>query len=41
MKEGTFWILINILLGIAPVYFILFIVMQLNLINRFPNSYIV
>jgi hypothetical protein len=41
MKEGTFWILINVLLGIAPVYFILFIVIFLNLRNRFPNSYVI
>jgi hypothetical protein len=41
MKEGTFWILINILLAIAPVDFLLFLVIQLNLKSRFPNSYFV
>jgi hypothetical protein len=41
MKEGTFWILINVLLGIAPVYFGLFIVIRFNLKNRFPNSYVI
>jgi hypothetical protein len=41
MKEGTFWILINILLAIAPIYFLLLLVIQLNLKSRFPNSYVI
>jgi hypothetical protein len=39
MRDGTFWIFIDVLLGIAPVYFGLFVVVQLNLKTRFPNSY--
>jgi hypothetical protein len=40
MKEGTFLIVIDVVLAITPVYFFLFSALALNLKNRFPDSYL-
>jgi hypothetical protein len=41
MKEGTFWIVVNVLLSIAPIYIALFIVIHFDLKSRFPDSYLI